>query len=736
MRARGARKISVQPDGSLKIALADGNLIFHSPDVYQPSERGREFRRGRFALLPGNLISFEIGDYDRSKPLVIDPLLISETFLTNSPFLTFGVASDASGNTYVSGVVEAPGAAQSPVGVLKLNAAGTELLYASYFGDSCQPYGGIAVDATGNAIVAVATLSTNVPLENPAEPTVVESNGDWYAYVFSLSPNGSSQNYASLLGGPAQAGKFSATYISAVALDPGGDAYVSGTTDSPVFPVTPGALNNDGVQPANPDSIGYVTKFLPSGNLGYSALVGNATPQNGGGGLIGVLGIAVDSTGSAYITGNVGSLWPITANAYQKQIPGSAPYAGPFVTKISVDGSTLVYSTFLGSGAQPNAIIVNENGEAFIAGEGAPATFPTTSDAYQPSLAPGGMSASFISELSADGSQLLYSTFIHGLGQFGPLAYTSITSIAFDSSGNLWLGGTTNEFDFPMVDPLQSVPPTANATRPGLLARLDSHLAGLTFSTFVGDLTQGAQSISVSVDGNGRVHAAGVNGSAMYTTPGAYIASVPAPPQSVDYLYGFSALIDPSVQAPAICLQVIPFPNSPTGTIFGVAFGNWPVGETSTQKVVITNCGESPLQISGEQSSDPAYTFPTSSTTQTLDFRCFGEEMILACALVCCLLLGTGMAPGRWRWRFALTVLLAVCLCLGCGGGGSGVGSSQPAPGTTGGVVPCNQSVPVNGSCSFSVSFTPTAAKSYPAVLTITSNASMPTLLPLSGAGE
>jgi hypothetical protein len=722
MRAAGAREISVQPDGSLKIALANGNLIFHSPDVYQTLKPGREYRRGRFTLLARNEIGFAIGEYDHSKPLVIDPVLSYETFLTNSPFYTFGVATDVSGNTYVSGA-----ASDGAVGVLKLNATGTGLLYASYFGDSCQPFGGIAVDSNGDAIVAVAMLSANVPLKNPVEAPFFTGNGSWYAYVFSLSPDGSSQNYASLLGGGAQVDQSSTTYINGVAVDPGGNAYVTGITNSPAFPVTPGALNNNNGEPADSNNIAYVTKFLPNGNLGYSALLNNGSTQNGGGA---VSAIVVDSMGSAYVTGSADALWPITSNAYQNQIPGDFnPNTAPFVTKLSVDGSALVYSTFLGTQAQPTAITVNTNGEVFVAGKGAPTTFPTTSNAYQPTQVSNQLIASFISELSADGTQLLYSTFIHGLGQSG--GGSSVTTITFDASGNLWLGGTTNEFDFPMVHPLQSVPATNNFTLPGFLARLDNHLARLTFSTFLGDLSQGAQSISISVDGGGRVHVAGVNGSEMYTTPGAYIASVPAPPQGVDYLYGFSAAIDPSVQTPAICVPLIPGPVPPTATIFGIAFGGIGVGTTSTQKIVITNCGELPLQISGEQSSDPAYTFPPPSTAMIFDFRQFGAWINLVFVLVCCLLVATGWTQEGWRRRFALTVLLAVCL--GCGGGG---GNSQLPPGPTGGVETCNQTVAVNGSCSLSVSFTPTAAKPYPAMLTITSNSSMPTFLPLSGTGE
>lgn len=735
MGVRGARSLSVEPDGSLKISLQDGSLTFHSPDVYQNSSHGREGRSGRFVLRGRDEAGFEVGNYDHTRPLVIDPVLSYETFLASTPLATFGVATDLAGSTYISGIVETPNGGIGPLAILKVNPAGTGLLYASYFGNSevagssLQPRGGIVVDPNGNAIVAVWTLTTNLPLKNPVAPAPT-GNGAECEYVLSLSPDGSAINYASLLGGYM-------TFVAGVAVDAVGNAYVTGTTDSPVYPVTPGALNNNATPPgSNAYMFVYVTKFLSNGTLGYSAVLGNAMSQAGGSGLNSSSAIATDLAGNTYITGAAGVLWPVTSGAYQKQIPGIFPTTAPFVTKLSADGSTLLYSTFLGTQAQPVGISVNSTGKALVTGWGAPSTFPVTANAYQTSV-PTLESPSFLSELSADGSQLLYSAFLGG--QNGAGTFTSVSSMSADASGGVWLAGTTTNSGLPMVDPLQAVPATS-PLHPGFLTHFDSSFASLTFSTFVGDLTEGGQNLSIAADANGRLHLAGGSGYAMYTTPNASISSVPAPPPNNFYVYGFSAVVDPSVQAPAICLPITapnatPGSNSPTALNIGVSFGKVVVNTTSTVGLVITNCGELPLQITGSHSSDPAYSAPIGSSALNTGFPDFGGRMlIIAWALLSCSLFLTWRVRGRCNWWpvFSLTLLLAAILGCGKSSSTSQSVSDPPArPAST-----CQQAVPVSGSCTIEVSFTPAAQKSYPAILTVTSNAPMPVVLPLSGIGQ
>lgn len=641
MRISGSNTISMDPAGNLIISSSDGKLVFHSPKIYQSIRGRRQDRHGRFVLLSRNEIGFAVDTYDKTKPLVIDPVLDYQTFISSSYFLTTGVGTDVAGNTFVSGIVTSSGALR----VLKLNPLGTDLIYNTEIGDNCEPYGGIAIDANGNALVAITTISTNLanfPLKNSV-PFGTQGNGAWYGYVVSLSSDGSSLNYASLLGGGTPQYQSPSTIVRGIAKDVDGNAYISGYTDSPVFPVTPGALNNNNVVPDYfTGSVTYVTKFLPDGNLGYSALIG---------GHGGVLAIAADMTG-AYVTGTGSAGWPITAGAYQSTIPGSSnPLTAPFITKISPDGSSLLYSTFLGSDAQSNTIAVNASGEAFVAGGYAPATFPTTSNAYQKNLVAPRTAGAFLSKLSSTGNQLLYSSFFYG-NVNSPYSNTMITAVELQSTGNIWLAGTTQDTSIRLVHPIQTVPSTSGLSLPGFLAEFDSTGSTLNFSSYVGDPSLGAQSLNIALDPQGKLHVAGITGYELYTSPNAYIGANAPPPPNSDVLYGFVEVIDPNIAAPSACFS----------PLSGLNFGAVQVGTSLAKDLTITNCSDVLLTPTGAQLSNPAFTIPT--------------------------------------------------------------GSNQ-----------CLKTFAANASCSLSVTFAPGAVDSYSGVITVTSNAGMPTVLPLQGAG-
>lgn len=594
MRFSGSDKVSLQSDGTLVIPEAAGSLFFYPPRIYQTKGHKQESRRGGFILLANGDVGFRVDQYDRSEQLVIDPILNYSTFVSNSPFLTFGVAVDSVGNTFLAGCAPDLNGQTARLAVIKMNAAGNSAIYTSYFGDSCEPYGGVKVDTNGNAVVAAASYqSANLPLKNPI---LTPANGAlWYAYICSLSPDGSALNYASVLGGSGW------TYVDAVALDSNGNAYVTGDTDWNGFPQTQGALKN--ATPAYPNNVVYVAKFLINGSLGYSALLGVDTPQNGGGGPIGPTGITVDNAGNAYVTGSAGTLWPTTANAYEPQIPGQSPYAAPFVTSISADGSSVNYSTFIGSYGRPGGIAVNQQGDVVLAGSNVSPSFPTTSNAYQSTYpaAPEPINAgSFFSILNSNGSQLVYSSFLHGTG--APVSSaTQILGMTLDSSDDIWLTGTTTDEQFPLVHPLSSTVGSTSAL-PGFLSEFDPNGTELMFSTYVGDVIAGAQSETIAIDQDGNAHLAGVSDYNLYTTLGAFITSENAPPTGSDYLYGFAELIYPAVAAPAICVS---YPSN-GGLYFG---GTHP----TTEALSITNCGTLPLTITNVQSSNPQFTIPAAS---------------------------------------------------------------------------------------------------------------------------
>ena len=312
------------------------------------------------------------------------------------------------------------------------------------------------------------------------------------------------------------------------------------------------------------------------------------------------MGIAVDSTGSAYIAGAGGTLWPTTAGAFQTTIPGATPFAAPLVAKLTADGTSVVYSTFVGDAGHPTAITVNSTGDAFITGVFPSSNYPTTANAFEKTIPASACCPAFLTEFNATGSQLLYSSFFSGNLALGS-GTTSTTGIALDGSGGIWLSGTTTDLHFPVVLPLQS---TNSSGTTGFISRFDPTGASLTFSSFFGGNAQGGTIGGVAIDSSNKVHVAGTTGNALFTTPGIYISTVTAPPQGVQFTYGYAAVIDPSVAAPATCVSSQ-----------GIFFGNVLVGTSVNQTVTLTNCGNLQLTIGSITSGAASFTVPAASNT-------------------------------------------------------------------------------------------------------------------------
>ncbi len=603
-------QIRITEQGDLKVAVGDGAIILRKPQVFQLEGSSKHVIEGRFRLYATNEVGFQIGEYDKSRALVIDPALSASTYLADLSLNVAAVATDGAGNTYITGLTFSasypvtPSAFQpncascgsnlSDVFVTKLNPAGTAQLYSTYLGgsDYDQPFG-LAVDANGNAIVAGRTQSTDFPTKNPIAHGFA-GVGTSYGFISSLSADGSTLNYSSILGGSSQQFGSSTTIITAVTVDQLNNAYVAGQTDSAVYPVS--GLNC--CSAAYPNSIVFVTKFLPTGKLGYSALVGNPTPQNGGGGLIGATALQVDGLGSAYVSGQAGTLWPITTGAYQNQIGGPAPYAAPFITKLKPDGTAVVYSTYLGSGSV-SGIALDALTNVWVTGTPGE-NFPTTKGAYQTVPPASNCCVPFLSKLDATGSKLLYSTFFYGdPNSFG---YSTPSGIALDSVGGIWLAGSTSDAQWPLVKPIQALPSAGYLGSMGFVSRFTPAGTKLTFSTLFGSASAGTMIAGLALDGKGRVHISGFAHDDLYTTAGAFMGKVTPPPPFFDYTYGFAAVINTQVNSGTVCVL---YPNNQ-----GVYFGNVQVGTTAKQSLIINNCGSAPLTITGLGSSSSEFAVP------------------------------------------------------------------------------------------------------------------------------
>ena len=424
----------------------------------------------------------------------------------------------------------------------------------------------------------------------PTKPTEELGNNAGGGVLVSLSPDGSSLNFSTIVGYNPSTNS-GASYVSAVAVDSAGSAYVTGYAGSG-FLTTTGALNQGGGSDFGNQFNVVVVKYSPTGAVLYSAVIGVADPQNGGGGPIGPSAIAVDSKGDAYVAGQAGTLWPISSNAYLKQIAGQMPYATPFVTKVAPDAKSLIYSTYLDYSYVVTGIAALPDGNLFITGDGVGASYPTTPGAYQQNNGSGG---AFLTELNSAGSGLVYSTVV------GDSSY-NVNGMALDPNGDIWLAAQTSNAQFPLVDPIQATFPGAGGF-PELVSvvnEFDPAGRTLKFSTFLGGSADGYAS-SVAVDTNGKVHVTGAAQYEMYTTPGVYAGSVPAPSPGYDgATYAYVALIDPSTSGGTLCLGA--FANA------GLSFGFLPLQATTSQSVQVTNCGTAPLTFISIASNSSAFT--------------------------------------------------------------------------------------------------------------------------------
>jgi len=430
----GQDNLSLDKDGSILIRTAEGNLTDSAPICYQDINGSRVTVEGSYRRIDDKRIGFEVKNYNKSYSLVIDPALRYSTYLGGSKDdYAYGIAVDGIGSAYVTGSTSSTNFpianAYQPVNagsydafVTKLNSAGNTLEYSTYLGGSGSESGngaGIAVDGSGSAYVTGYTTSTNFPTKNVYQATYA-GNGD--AFVTKLSSAGNTLDYSTYLGGS------NSDCGNGIAVDGSGRAYVTGYTYSTNFPnanAYQGAL-------AGPNDA-FVTRLNSAGNtLDYSTYLGGSgyDPANG---------IAVDGSGSAYITGYTTSTNFPTANAYQGSLLGAQD---AFVTKLSSAGNTLIYSTYLGGCSFDNAavIAVDGCGNAYVAGQTGSINFPIK-NAYQASHA--GYIDAFITKLSSAGNTLIYSTYLGGCDSDTALGIT------VNGTGNAFVIGYTNSINFP-----------------------------------------------------------------------------------------------------------------------------------------------------------------------------------------------------------------------------------------------------------------------------------------------
>jgi len=295
-----------------------------------------------------------------------------------------------------------------------------------------------------------------------------------------------------------------------IAVDATGNVYVTGNTYSTDFPTV------NPLQPTNKTGPGMGTAFVAKLNSAGSALV--YSTYLGGSGSDEGSGVAVDSSGSVYVTGGTSSTDFPTVNPLQAT-NNSGPNDGTaFVAKLNAAGSALVYSTYLGGsgGDRPTGIAVDSSGRAALAGFTYSTDFPVVNavQATNGNASRGGYNA-FVAKLNATGSALMYSTYLGGDDLDGDAA----NGIAEDSSGDVYLTGWTSWSDFPTVNPIQAINKTGNNSNTAFVAELNPAGSALIYSTFLGGSYRD-QGNAIAVDSSGDAYVTGTTWSNDFPTLG------------------------------------------------------------------------------------------------------------------------------------------------------------------------------------------------------------------------
>ena len=592
-------RITLASNGDLIVTVGAGKVRLHKPVVYQeqsPVVSGqlsvaadheqrttdkRQFPDGRYVLAANNQVRFEVSAYDRTRPLIIDPVLSYSSYLGGSAAdLGYGVAVDTEDNVYVvgsAGSTDFPSteSLQSSNGgnvdafVAKISADGTSLVYSTYLGGTGFDRGtGIAVDSSGNAYVTGSTTSVNFPTTTGAVQTTFGGGtcgtspcSD--AFAVKLGPAGASLVYSTYLGG------IRADSGQGIALDSAGDAFVVGTTDSvDTFPtISPLQSASGGGTDA------FVSKLNPGGSsLLYSTFLGGNDADLG-------QGIAVDSAGNATMTGVTFST-NFPASSPLQAVSGGSGDA--FVTRINSTGSAFVYSTYLGGSGLDRgfAVALDSTGNAYVTGDTTSADFPVTAGSFQETYADGG--DAFVVKLAASGAATSFATYLGGVDTEQGLA------IAPDSSGNVSVTGFTRSSDFPILTPIQETfgggMCGSAACSDAFVTQLNPAGSALVYSTFLGgdyaDVGRG-----LALDSSADAVIAGSSASANF----------PVTPGTVQFARGGTGPIDDAFVAKISPLDAPAIALAPQA----LDFGDHPTGATSDPLLItVTNVGSQALTIS------------------------------------------------------------------------------------------------------------------------------------------
>lgn len=561
LKFAGADKLRIDPAGNLLAQTRAGEVVQHAPVIYQETDRGRETISGNYRLNRNREITFAVGPYDKTKPLVIDPVLIYSTYLGGDrEDEAQGISVDSNGQAFITGPAFFPSSfpanngiavddfGRTSIFITKLRADGTGAIYSTIVGSDEGGGEGVtpkAIAVTADGKACVTGVVDNFFNDNlfPITPNAFQDNGVncvgacngrdnrlFDAFVTVLNAQGNALFYSTFYGGAAfleftDRGK---EIGEGIAVDSSNRVYITGSTSSNDLPTKNAFQNNR--QSSGEGKDAFVAVFDPAQVNGRDTLL-YASYLGGEGDDIG-RGIAVDSARNAYVGGSTASFELRTKSpAGQSLPPLQQNFQGGgfdgFLAKIDTESegnASLTYLTYFGGNINDRveSVAVDNLQRAYITGasNSSSGSFPLRNefDATQTN------GEAFVAKLNADGTALFYCSFLGGNNLNTSQDGEEGLGIAIDSGGNAYVTGrTTSGASFPagVVAP----PFPANLQGTAFIAKIEASVSSSTKPKLLYSTTFGggrASGESIAVDSKGNVYLAGSSGGDLPTTIGAF----------------------------------------------------------------------------------------------------------------------------------------------------------------------------------------------------------------------
>lgn len=502
--------VDLSNHGSLEIEREGRRVEFLQPSIYQKGDVGPEMVAGGYVVESDKQVTIRLGHYDPERELVIDPLIQFSSFLGGAGQETpLGMTVDEAGNIYVVGQTSSSNFpvrsgfdttinGTSDAFVVKINSTGSAILAATFIGGRNPGDRALDVklDRDGLVYVCGETSSLNFPTINGFQNTY-RGNSDGFISV--LSNNLGRLIFSSYLGGS------SFDSINGLAIGADQHIYLTGGTRSSNFPVF------NASQPVLQGRMdAFVTKVDPLGSIVFSTFLGGPDTGLETSEEETSYDIALDAHQNIYVTGVTSSNRFPLVNPLQPTFGGVEDC---FIVKMRSDGQSIIYSTYLGGGRadRGRAIAVDSFGQAVVTGYTFFSDFPTV-NALQPEYR-GNLDA-FVTKLTANGRELLFSTFLGGSGEENSGTINdqmSAGTVSLDRIGNIYVAGKTSSADFPLRAPTQT---GLRGMTDGFLSKLDPAGSSLLFSTLIGstdasDIGYDERVTALSVEGSGVVNLVG-----------------------------------------------------------------------------------------------------------------------------------------------------------------------------------------------------------------------------------